>query len=258
MRAGEWFPDRIATSARLIAVGAQSCATSAVTCWYSGLSAVFLSLVGSFPMEREAEQALIAKAASGDRAAAERLVREHQGGLYSYILRLSGRPDIAEDVVQEAFIRALTHLDRFDTRFRFTTWLFTIARRVFLNICDRKSARTGYTSEHWDDRPGATPGEIKVDSEGEATRVRDALQVALLELPQVQREVVVLFHQQGWPIAIVAEHLELPVGTVKSHLHRGRQKLREILLKNPAVLSGSIVPTSWLAPGLSAESEVRA
>lgn len=203
-------------------------------------------------MERNAEQNLISRAASGDRSAAEILVREHQGGLYSYILRLSGRADIAEDVVQEAFIRALTHLDRFDSRFRFTTWLFTIARRVFLNICDRKSARTGMSCEEWDSRSGPDAERHSSEVEqGDGNQVRDALQAALMELPQEQREVVVLFHQQGWPIAVVAEHMEMPEGTVKSHLHRGRHRLREILLKNPAVLSGSIVPTSWLGTGMA-------
>lgn len=203
-------------------------------------------------MEKNAEQNLISRAASGDRSAAEILVREHQSGLYSYILRLSGRADVAEDVVQEAFIRALTHLDRFDSRFRFTTWLFTIARRVFLNICDRKSARTGMSCEDWDARGGSSSEHDSGGMErGDSTLVRDALQAALMELPQDQREVVVLFHQQGWPIAVVAEHMEMPVGTVKSHLHRGRHRLREILLKNPAILSGSIVPSSWLGTGMA-------
>jgi RNA polymerase sigma-70 factor, ECF subfamily len=211
------------------------------------------------PMDRHAEQSLIARAAAGDRAAAESLVKAHQGGLYSYILRLSGRTDIAEDVVQEAFIRALTHLDRFDSRFRFTTWLFTIARRVFLNICDRKSARTGLSDESWNECRGPELAGRACNSEsGDTSHVRDALQAALMELPQDQREVVVLFHQQGWPIAIVAEHLNMPVGTVKSHLHRGRQRLRQTLLKNPAFLTGSIVPASWLAPSQSPEIGVRA
>lgn len=210
-------------------------------------------------MERNAEQNLISRAASGDRSAAEILVREHQGGLYSYILRLSGRADMAEDVVQEAFIRALTHLDRFDTRFRFTTWLFTIARRVYLNICDRKRARTGMSCEEWDARGGPQSERHSSSMEqSDASLVRDALQAALMELPPDQREVVVLFHQQGWAIAVVAEHMEMPVGTVKSHLHRGRQRLREILLKNPAILSGAIVPTSWLAPGPTPGIGVRA
>lgn len=197
-------------------------------------------------MERHAEQALIAKAAKGDRSAAETLVKEHQGGLYAYILRMSGRPDVAEDVVQEAFIRALTHLDRFDPRFRFTTWLFTIGRRVFLNICDRKKAMNGLTCEDWDERQERSSAESAKVEGADTGAIRDALQTALMELPSDQREVVVLFHQHGWPIAIVASHLEMPIGTVKSHLHRGRQKLREILLSHPSILSGSIVPSSWL------------
>ncbi len=83
------------------------------------------------------ERALIRRVVAGDRAAAEELVRAHQSGLYAYMLRMSRRPEIAEDVVQEAFVRALTHIERYDPRFRFSTWLFTIAKRLYVNAQQR-------------------------------------------------------------------------------------------------------------------------
>lgn len=192
-------------------------------------------------MDRKLENKLIAAAARGDRPAAEALIKAHQGPLYSYILRMSGRPELAEDVVQEAFVRVLANLDRFDTRYRFSTWLFTIARRVFLNILDKKQAKNGYdeTHERATDTPlpgiagkGApnAPDSPAVVSDSQSV-VKDALQSALLTLPSVQREVVILFHQSDWPIWLVAEHLQLPVGTVKSHLHRGRERLRVALAR---------------------------
>ncbi|MEO1130910.1 MAG: sigma factor, partial [Planctomycetota bacterium] len=73
-------------------------------------------------MERAEEVRTIELATAGDRAAAEKLIRAHQASLYAYILRLSGRPDVAEDVVQDAFVRVLTNLHRFDPRYRFSTW----------------------------------------------------------------------------------------------------------------------------------------
>lgn len=59
--------------------------------------------------------------------------------------------------------------------------------------------------------------------------LRDVMQQALMTLPQDQREIVVLFHQHEWPIWLIAEHLNVPEGTVKSHLHRGRLRLRDAL-----------------------------
>lgn len=179
-------------------------------------------------MERAVEQALIRRAAAGDRAAAGECVRAFQGQLYAYILRLSGRPEVAEDIVQEAFVRALTNLDRFDDRYRFSTWLFTIARRLYIN--SRQKLKPMYESELVGSigGDGARPDSGTIDDEV-AGNARDEIQRALLHLPPDQREVVVLFHQFDWSIAQIAGHMGMPEGTVKSHLHRGRRRLRAVL-----------------------------
>jgi len=180
------------------------------------------------------EQALIAAAAGGDRDASGALISAHQASVYAYIVRLCGKPDLAEDVVQEAFVRVLTNLDRFDVRFRFSTWLFTIARRVMLNILEKRkpvsdSDRMGELS--------ARAGGSRLEAEEVETRVvyRDVVQRALMALTLDQREVIVLFHQHEWPIWLIAEQMSMPEGTVKSHLHRGRVKLREALEREPQV-----------------------
>jgi RNA polymerase sigma-70 factor, ECF subfamily len=179
-------------------------------------------------MTRGEEQVLIERAAAGDKAAAEAFIRAHQGSLYAYLLRISGKPEMAEDIVQEAFVRVLTNLDRFDPRFRFSTWLFTIAKRLYVNACQRhKPAYDSETVGAWQGR-GDLPDAGAITDE-EDTTVRDAVQVALLALPTEQREVVVLFHQLDWPIWLIAQHLDMPEGTVKSHLHRGRKKMRVLL-----------------------------
>src|SRR5688572_30386850 len=74
----------------------------------------FLHRRGTAPMKRVDEEKLISRACRGDKAAAEMLIRGHQASLYGYMLRMTGRPDLAEDVVQEAFVRVLSNLDRFD------------------------------------------------------------------------------------------------------------------------------------------------
>ncbi|MBX3360709.1 MAG: RNA polymerase sigma factor [Phycisphaeraceae bacterium] len=179
-------------------------------------------------MTRSEELRLIQLAAAGDRDAAGVFIKAHQPALFAYLLRMSGRPDVAEDIVQEAFVRVLANLDRFDSRFRFSTWLFTIARRLYLNACMKH--KPTYDTEivgaiHAErQRPEASVIEDEVHN-----NAKDALQVALLELTPEQREVLVLFHQLDWPISIIAQHLRMPEGTVKSHLHRGRRRMRELL-----------------------------
>lgn len=177
-------------------------------------------------MKRLEEEKLITRACRGDKAAAEMLIRGHQASLYGYMLRMTGQPDLAEDVVQEAFVRVLSNLDRFDPRFRFSTWVFTIAKRLWVNSCQKQ--KPAYNSEVVGSCGKSAREEIG-DEEDSRGRVRDALQSALLDLPEDQREIVVLFHQFDWPIRIIAQHMDMPEGTVKSHLHRGRRRMRMLL-----------------------------
>jgi RNA polymerase sigma-70 factor (ECF subfamily) len=177
-------------------------------------------------MTKTEEQILIRKAAAGDKLAAEAFIKAHQRSLYAYLLRMSGRSDVAEDVTQEAFVRVLTNLDRFDPRFRFSTWLFTIARRLYLNFCEkRRPICAGETMGAW--ASTTTRPEIEIERHEHNLHARDSLQRALMTLSLEQREVIVLFHQLEWPIWLISDHLGMPEGTVKSHLHRGRRRLRD-------------------------------
>lgn len=180
-------------------------------------------------MKRAEELKLIRRAAAGDRGAAEVFIRAFQGQLFAYILRMSGRPDVAEDIVQDAFVRVLTNLDRFDPRFRFSTWLFTIARRLFLNSIQKHApAYNSDVMESRADAGGDAPEDVAIDRDSGGI-LKDQLQRGLAMLTIEQREILILFHQQNWPIWLIAQNLEMPEGTVKSHLHRGRRRMREIL-----------------------------
>jgi len=178
-------------------------------------------------MDRVEEQRIIERATAGDRAAAETLIRAHQASLYAYLLRLSGKPELAEDVVQDAFVRVLTNLHRFDPRFRFSTWLFTIAKRLFVNA--QQKMRPVFDTDivgGWTGKPDepSAPA-IERESVGNA---RAAIDRALATLGEEQREIIVLFHQMEWPITQIADYMKMPEGTVKSHLHRGRKKMRRV------------------------------
>lgn len=180
-------------------------------------------------MTRAEERRLIERAIAGDRAAAAEFIKAHQASLYAYMLRMSGRPETAEDIVQDAFVRALTNLHRFDFKFRFSTWLFTIAKRLYVNAMQKH--KPAYDS----DFVGAAQGKFDAPERrtvgGEvAVNAKAAIDFALAQLSEDQREIVVLFHQLDWPISQIAEHMDMPEGTIKSHLHRGRQRMRAALV----------------------------
>ena len=196
-------------------------------------------------MVKAEEQRLIRLAAAGDRDSAQELIKAHQRSLYAYLYRLSGRSDVAEDVAQDAFVRVLTNLDRFDPRFRFSTWLFTIARRLFLNFREKRRPMNGSEAMGaWGSESGRPEGGV-VRAESNVV-AKDALQRALMGLSLDQREVMVLFHQLDWPIWLIAEHLGMPEGTVKSHLHRGRRRLREVLAAKTVVTTEQTLEEAWL------------
>lgn len=184
-------------------------------------------------MEKAQEVRLIELAAAGDRAASQSLIQAHQQSLYAYMLRMCGNHDLAEDIVQDAFVRVLLNLHRFDPRFRFSTWLFTIAKRLLMNRIQKM--KPVYDSDVVGSRAGNHDEPWQAPAAHE-TRRRDvdAIGRALLELSDDQREIVILFHQQDWPIARIAEFKNMPEGTVKSHLHRGRRKMRDHFEKHEA------------------------
>lgn len=178
-------------------------------------------------MDQGEERALVERASLGDRAAAERLVRAHQGSLYAYIYRLSGKADLAEDITQEAFVRVFTHIDRFDPSYRFSTWLFTIGRRLLIN--EQRRARAGTSGEMDTVEVGGDRPSESIEHLESVGLQRDALQRALMLLKPVQREVILLFHRHEWGVSEIARYLSIPEGTVKSHLHRARHRMRRLI-----------------------------
>ena len=144
---------------------------------------------------------------------------------------MSGRPHIAEDIVQEAFVRVLRNLDRFDPRYRFSTWVFTIAKRLYVNAVQKQ--RPTYDTDTVNEQEGRDPSPARLTARSETMdNERGVLDAALSDLNEQQREIVLLFHQQNWPIVEIARHLEMPEGTVKSHLHRARKRMRRSITMN--------------------------
>jgi RNA polymerase sigma-70 factor (ECF subfamily) len=181
-------------------------------------------------MERAHELELIQRAKRGDAAALGALIDGHRDSLHHFLLRLTRREDVAEDIGQEAFVRVLRNLDRFDERFRFSTWIFTIARRLWINHIQK--FRPIPDSDAVGSRPGQDDGpEVVAETKEHKARIADAVAVGLAALNPRQREIVELFHGRELSIQEIAFRLELPVGTIKSHLFRARRRMSAAVLE---------------------------
>jgi len=134
----------------------------------------------------------------------------------------------ADDVCQDAFLKAFSSLDSFSTEYRFSTWLFTIGYRICLNRMRRRRplSMDGLPSaRQWED--ARTPAMAAESAEVGLLRERIWEAVDLLSPPQ--RATVLLFYRQEMSCHEIARIVQLPLATVKSHLHRARAKLRELL-----------------------------
>jgi RNA polymerase sigma-70 factor, ECF subfamily len=167
--------------------------------------------------------ALVAAARGGDMRAFERLYRLHSGKVMGLCLRMTRRRDVAEDCVQQTFIRAWRSLNAFEGRSAFGTWLHRIAVNEVLTYSRNHGTRSESNDEVVSDaldEPYAGPKEY------DAGEVMD-LERALATLPAGSRHVVVLQAVYGYSHEEVAEMLGVAVGTCKAQLHRGRRLLRE-------------------------------
>jgi RNA polymerase sigma-70 factor (ECF subfamily) len=180
------------------------------------------------PPGKEQEGVLIGRAQHGDRDAVRELIELHKDRLFAFIWRMTHNHHDTEEICQEAFLKAFAALGTFSVEYRFSTWLFTIGYRICLNRMRRRPMFADYSG--WDGiEAGCTDaGEGAIESE-EARRLRGTVWTAVSKLSAPQRAAVLLFYRHEMGCPEIARVLELPVATVKSHLHRARQRLREIM-----------------------------
>ncbi len=169
------------------------------------------------------DQALIAAALAGHGEAFGELVARYQRAVYHLAVRTLRDSGEAEDAAQEAFLRAYRALGSFRPGAKFSTWIFTICYRV---CCDRLAKRKRFSGEELSDRadPSAGPADL-AERDDESRR----LHAAIAALPEKYRTVITLYHLQGKQYEEIATVLNLPLGTVKTHLFRAKDQLRKAL-----------------------------
>jgi RNA polymerase sigma-70 factor, ECF subfamily len=173
-----------------------------------------------------ADAELAQRAGAGDERAFEQLVRRYQRPVYALCCRYLGPADAA-DAGQETFVRAFTHLAKYDRTRPLLPWLLTIARRLCI---DHQRARRHEAAAVEVPDLGNAPVEPHVSAREELALLARAFET----LPEGPREALALFHFQDLSYKEIAETLEIPMGTVMTWIHRGRDALRQALAE-PAV-----------------------
>ncbi len=169
------------------------------------------------------ETSLALAASEGDGAAFGEIVRRYQAQVFRLCRRYVGASD-AEDIAQEAFVKAFLNVKRFDASRPLAPWLLTIARRLCIDRLRQRKARPVSA----DDAP-ELPTRPTAEVDAAAKQTMTLLSSALKELPEGQREALVLFHLEELAYKDIADILDVPLGTVMTWLHRGRALLRDKL-----------------------------
>ena len=196
--------------------------------------------------EAERDEELVRRFRAGEPEAFTDLVRRHQQRVYSVCLRVLGDADAAADVAQDTFITVLRKLDGFRGDAAFTTWL----HRVTVNACYdelRRKRRRPMLHAVAEEGPEHGSGPPAPDHADEVVGTRDVAR-ALASIPEEFRMAVVLADVQDMAYEQISKVLDVPVGTVKSRVHRGRLALAAALGIDPAREPGGRARTSEQEP----------
>ncbi len=184
------------------------------------------------------DKTLAAQAAAGRQRAFRELLRRYERPVFSLIYRMVRDRGLAEDLSQEAFIRAFNAIASYNPGYKFSSWMFKIAHNLTIDhlrkkridtislhgsphaLTEEAQARTRPIVESADERPDAYVENLELGSQIEA---------AIGKLRPEYRTVTLLRHVEGYSYKEIAEIMELPLGTVKTYIHRARLELKEAL-----------------------------
>lgn len=173
--------------------------------------------------------ALVKRALSGDQHAMLKIVEQYKQRVYGLCYRMLGQREDAEDVSQEAFIRVLKNLPRWDQNRAFEPWLLTIAaNRCRTKLAQRKRREPVQTLPF-------APTDNRWSNATEAEQLLEEVDLALAGLPEKHRRAFSLFHRKQMGYAEISQELNVPQGTVKTWVHRARNELIKRLVARQVV-----------------------
>jgi RNA polymerase sigma-70 factor, ECF subfamily len=199
------------------------------------LAAVWLAAVINREQERDTDRLLIQAVLDGDATAYRGLVERYEGRLYAAVYGMVRNPEDARDLAQDTFIKAYKNLHRFRLESSFYTWLY----RIGMNVCiDHHRRRKLRRTEEFDEGIAARTSEGAIDpshrkldpgKDLERKQLHARIMAAMDELPDDQRQVIVLREIEGMSYKEIADVMEIPEGTVMSRLFYARKKLQASL-----------------------------
>jgi RNA polymerase sigma-70 factor (ECF subfamily) len=194
--------------------------------------------MSSSPRTDPTDESLMIRFQSGDRAAFTVLVRRHQGPLFNFALRYLRSSPVAEEVVQDAFVRVVQNAAEFKHEARFSTWLYTIARNLCIDQTRKRALRRHPSLDEpkkAEEGDGPTLGEQTADGKASVERavvsleIRERVASAIDALPEEQREVFLMREVSNLPFKEIAEIVGVSENTVKSRMRYALERLQEAL-----------------------------
>lgn len=186
-------------------------------------------------LHKIADSELIASSLAGREDGFEELVRRYQRPITAYVYRMTNDYDAALDVTQEIFIKVYNSLARYKTEYKFSTWLYKIARNAAIDYLRRNNhgdvsleieTSDDETFERALESTHPTP-----EQERERSEWRAEIQSVVQKLPAAHRDLILLRHSQDLSYDEIAEITNLPLGTVKNRLFRARELMRDLLIE---------------------------
>jgi RNA polymerase sigma-70 factor (ECF subfamily) len=184
------------------------------------------------------DQEVVALARAGSEAGYRELLRRYERPIFSLIFRMVRNRELSEDLSQETFIKALNALDSYRPEFKFSSWIFKIANNTAIDHLRRRELDTLSLegSPHAVTPEAVEATALQIGSRGEspldvveAKELGGQIEEAIGALRPEYRACILLRHVEGRPYEEIAEILDLPLGTVKTYIHRARNELREAL-----------------------------
>ncbi|WP_226677356.1 RNA polymerase sigma factor SigW [Rossellomorea aquimaris] len=170
----------------------------------------------------------------GDQNAFAELVELYKDKVFQICYRMLGNRHEAEDIAQEAFIRAYINIETFNQKRKFSTWLFRIATNLCIDRIRKKKPDYFLDAEVAGTEGLTMYSQVAADvqlpeDEVENMELQETIQTEISKLPEKYRSVIVLKYIEELPLQEISEILDLPLGTVKTRVHRGREALRKQL-----------------------------
>jgi RNA polymerase sigma-70 factor, ECF subfamily len=187
---------------------------------------------------RLSDQEVVLAARAGREAAYRELIRRYERPIFALLFRMVRDRELAEDLAQETFIKALNAIESYRPEFKFSSWIFKIANNAAIDHLRRRELDTlsldGSPHAETPEAMQATALQIGARQESpldavEAKELGGAIETAIGRLRPEYRSCILLRHVEGRAYEEIAEILDLPLGTVKTYIHRARNELRQAL-----------------------------